>query len=47
MNQKIVVTAVVAGGLLLFGATGINGDSVVEFFATCFPTARKKANGKI
>ena len=27
MNQKIVVTAVVAGGLLLFGATGINGDN--------------------
>lgn len=47
MNQKIVVTAVVAGGLLLFGATGINGDSVVEFFATCFPTARKSERQNI
>ena len=46
MNQKIVVTAVVAGGLLLFGATGINGDSVVEFFCHLFSYRKKKRTAK-
>lgn len=46
MNQKIVVTAVLAGGILLFGATGINGDSVVEFFTHLFAYRKKKRTAK-
>lgn len=31
VNQKIVLTAVIAGGILIFFINGLNGDSVTEF----------------
>lgn len=46
MNQKIVLTVVVAGGILAFGIIGINGDSVVEFITHLFAYRKKKRVAK-
>lgn len=46
MNQKIVLTVVVAGSVLALCILGINGDSVVEFFAHFFTYRKKKRVAK-
>lgn len=45
-NQKIVLTAIFAGGILLFCIAGINGDSVGEFFTHLVAYNKKKRIAK-
>lgn len=46
LEQKIVVTAICAGGVLLFCIVGINGDSVGEFLTHLFVYNKKKRIAK-
>lgn len=46
INQKIVLTVVIAGSILALCVIGINGDSVVEFFTHLFTYNGKKRVAK-